>query len=307
MRRVSFAVAAALLSGAVAVGGLFVLDVWVRARFPIWNRHGYAGPILKAKQPGEYRIAALGGSTVQGYGVTWSDAFPAQLERLLAPGVTVANLGFNNQGAYSYRLTLRYYAYLKPDLVLFYEGYNDLGANTLDARGRSIIFRWTGYFPMLPVVAGEKAMVWRTDDLSAAYAGEKVRFTPNLVRRTGASILETVRALDHVGTEPATATGQQSPLEAYLHNVQLGIAAARNLGAAVLVVGQPRLNQFHEHQQNALREMLTASYPDVEYLNLGGLVDLHDPSLCSDGMHLTPEGNARIAGALAAAIKARRR
>jgi lysophospholipase L1-like esterase len=307
MRRLSFAVGAALLSGVVAVGGLFALDVWVRARFPIWNRHGYAGPILKAKQPGEYRIAALGGSTVQGYGVSWPDAFPAQLERLLAPGVTVANLGFNNQGAYSYRLTLHHYAYLKPDLVLFYEGYNDLAPNTLDARGRSMIFRWTGYFPMLPVVAGEKAMVWRTDNLSAAYAGEKVRFTPNVARRTGASILETVRALDHVGMEAPVAAGQQSPVEAYLQNVQLGITAARNLGAAVVVAGQPRLNEFHGRQQQALREMLAASYPDVEYVDLAGVVDLHDPSLCSDGMHLTAEGNARIARALAAAIRARRR
>jgi lysophospholipase L1-like esterase len=34
------------------------------------------------------------------------------------------------------------------------------------------------------------------------------------------------------------------------------------------------------------------------YLNLGRTVDLRDPALCWDGMHLTEEGNRRIAAAM---------
>jgi lysophospholipase L1-like esterase len=36
----------------------------------------------------------------------------------------------------------------------------------------------------------------------------------------------------------------------------------------------------------------------LRYLNLGRTVDLRDKSLCWDGLHLTAEGNRRIAGAL---------
>jgi lysophospholipase L1-like esterase len=34
------------------------------------------------------------------------------------------------------------------------------------------------------------------------------------------------------------------------------------------------------------------------YLNLGRTIDLSDKSLCWDGMHLTEEGNRRVAQAL---------
>lgn len=37
---------------------------------------------------------------------------------------------------------------------------------------------------------------------------------------------------------------------------------------------------------------------DVRYLNLGKEIDLGDPALCWDGMHLTAEGNRRIALAI---------
>jgi hypothetical protein len=36
----------------------------------------------------------------------------------------------------------------------------------------------------------------------------------------------------------------------------------------------------------------------VRYVNLGESVDLRDPALSFDGMHLTAAGNARVAAAL---------
>jgi lysophospholipase L1-like esterase len=42
-----------------------------------------------------------------------------------------------------------------------------------------------------------------------------------------------------------------------------------------------------------------ATDPLVQYLDLGSAVDLHDPTLAYDGMHMTPEGNQRIARRLA--------
>ena len=72
----------------------------------------------------------LGGSTVFGYGVAWNESIPAQLEprlqaRLGRP-VTVVNLGFNNEGAYAFVPNLEDFAYLDYDVIVLYEGYNDL-------------------------------------------------------------------------------------------------------------------------------------------------------------------------------------
>jgi lysophospholipase L1-like esterase len=54
-------------------------------------------------------------------------------------------------------------------------------------------------------------------------------------------------------------------------------------------------------QQRALEGMLNKRFEgqtNLRYLNLGRTVDLGDRSLCWDGMHLTEEGNRRIADAL---------
>jgi hypothetical protein len=44
--------------------------------------------------------------------------------------------------------------------------------------------------------------------------------------------------------------------------------------------------------------------PMVRYLNLGTTIDLLDPALSFDRMHLTPEGNLRIAQTLAEPVVA---
>src|SRR2546427_6644265 len=141
-RKLLFAVAAVVLASGMAVAGLLVADLLLHRRaersagLNIW---GYRGPTVPRRHPGGPRVVVLGGSTVFGYGVTWDQAFPAALERSLkasAPGPqwSVVNLGYNNEGAYSFRFTLEDFAYLEPDVVILYEGYNDMigddGPNT---------------------------------------------------------------------------------------------------------------------------------------------------------------------------------
>lgn len=56
---------------------------------------------------------------------------------------------------------------------------------------------------------------------------------------------------------------------------------------------------MHVEQQRALVGMLREQFGNesrVRYVNLGtGVVDLKDQSICYDGMHLTAQGNERIA------------
>ena len=53
------------------------------------NRYGYRGPVIGGKQPGELRVAMLGGSTVFGYGVAWNESLP-RIPRVEAQGETAA-------------------------------------------------------------------------------------------------------------------------------------------------------------------------------------------------------------------------
>ena len=73
----------------------------------------------------------------------------------------------------------------------------------------------------------------------------------------------------------------------------------------VLVVTPPYEVDFrrprHEEQQSEMAAMVArrfSSDPRVLYVNLGDALDLMDPALSFDRMHLTAEGNRRIAAAL---------
>src|SRR5687768_8294397 len=82
-RFVVFALAAIALSVGLGLSALLAVDLYLHHRAERsagLNRWGYRGPIATGKQAGEVRIAMLGGSTMFGYGVTWSEAIPALLE-----------------------------------------------------------------------------------------------------------------------------------------------------------------------------------------------------------------------------------
>src|SRR3954469_449561 len=108
-KKILFSVTAITLSFSVVVLALLGADLYVHARAEKsagLNRYGYRGPVVPRKQPGELRVAVLGGSTVFGYGVGWNESIPANLERDLQQRwqrpVRVLNLGHNNEGAFAF-------------------------------------------------------------------------------------------------------------------------------------------------------------------------------------------------------------
>ncbi len=335
VKYVVFAVCAMLLACFVGLAGLLAADLYMHKRSERsagLNRWGYRGPVAARKKPGEIRVAVLGGSTVFGYGVMWDEAFPALLEGRLNAGsrtgtrFSVVNLGYNNEGAYSFRYTLEDYAYLGIDIVCLYEGYNDLMGdqdrpNHSVFRHDSPMFRLTGYFPIFPIVFREKAMALRHGgDLNAAYKDDgRTVFRAPVSTRATASALETAagigeslqRQLERLSTPPPKATPPRSgscavPWGDYCESV----AAAVDYGLAhrqrVLVISQPRLRwQYaeprHESQQEALVAMLHQRFngrSEVHTVDFSDAIDLHDTSLSYDGMHLTLAGNSRIADRL---------
>lgn len=322
------------------LGSLTALDIFLHTKFlrtggvNIW---GYRGPIVRSKRTGERRVVVLGGSTAFGYGVGWQEAISARLEQQLntAGGqrYSVVNIAYNNEGAYSFRYTLEDYLYLDYDVAVLYEGYNDLmgdptAPNFSVFRHGSPVFRLTGYLPILPIVLREKAasMLYR-GDINQLYiearTGKRVAFDASLADRTKAGALNATaaigeaieRQLGHFSPTPRpaivdpTGTGCKYPWAEYCRSVMNGVTFALQHGARVLVVTEPYLlgesRARHIDQQETMLEGLRRRFGAdrrLAYFNAGPLVDLADPTLSFDRMHLTAPGNDRVAQALARPI-----
>ncbi len=313
---------------------LLATDVYLHKRFTRtggFNVWGYRGPTASRKAPGEYRVVMLGGSTVFGYGVAWDEAIPAQLERIGAErsdrAIKVINLGYNNEGAYSFAYTLADYKYLQYALAVLYEGYNDMmgdpnGPNLAVFRHDSPVFRLTGYLPIFPLVFHEKAAVLTTGSAGSLYLAaswKRTVFQPNLARRTTAEILNAaadvgqslerqlgrLTAEAHRQIDGPDEGGCPYPWAEYCRSVQRGIEVAVQMNKQVLVVRQPRLigavGERHDWQQRVLADMVHKRFGNdrrVALADLASAVALTDPNVSFDRMHLTPAGNQMVAAAL---------
>ena len=118
-RFAAFAATSVVLAILVTVGVVLAGDIYLHWKYTdlvglnVW---GYRGPAVGRKQPNEWRLAVLGGSTAFGYGVHWRESIPAYLQDRLntfaaAPSrlVSVVNLAYNGEGAYSFTFTQRDY------------------------------------------------------------------------------------------------------------------------------------------------------------------------------------------------------
>ena len=336
-KQAAFAVAAILLSSVATVAFVFGVDLYLHSRYALtggYNVWGYRGPAVSTKKPGERRVVMLGGSVAFGYGVPSDQTIPANLQRLLAEArpqtpVTLVNLGWNSEGAYSFAFTLKDYDYLDYDAAILYSGYNDWLLNNQVFRHQSAIFRATGYLPILPIVP--LADWLRVRDLSKR--GDQVVFKPNLADRSSSEAVQTAlrvtqaveRQLGKLVPEPvpesvmaAGACGDR--WDYYCGSMQRAVDYALHHGKEVFVVTEPYATratmggpagrivegwQFHVEQQRILANMLEVMYAKkkrVHYVNMGPTVDLNDRELCYDGVHLTVAGNRQLAEHLAPEI-----
>jgi hypothetical protein len=331
-----FAVATVTLAALAATVGLVGVDIYLHRKVERSggvNMWGYRGPVLGRKRANEYRIALLGGSTAFGYGVLSNETIAHRLEEELNARAQngrvfrIANLGYPNEAAYAFKFTLDDYAYLDFDLVILYEGYNDLGDEPRYQvfRRESPVFRLTGYLPISPVMFREKAFAMLNGgDIGQGYRDilkwpKQTVFRPSMGTQVGAAALQ-VAADTAISLEAQLGKLTRSREE--LQNVTptnecerrwahycgahvAAIDAARASGRAVLVASQPYISDRHVEQQRALHGMIAqrfATDPGVAYVAVGTAVNLRRVELSFDGMHLTPEGNREVAAFLVAPV-----
>jgi len=336
-RQVVFAVVAMLLSTLATIAFVSGVDLYLHARYARtggYNIRGYRGPVVGAKRPGERRIVMLGGSVAFGYGVPSDETIPAHLAPLLqaarpASPLSVVNLGWQSEGAYSFLFTLKDYDYLKPDAAILYSGYNDWLHNDQVFRHQSAVFRATGYLPITPIIP--LADWLRIRDLSETRNSNRVHFQPNIADRSSSEAAQTALRItqaverqlgklvpDAPGTIPPGTCGER--WDYYCGSVRRAVDYALSEQQQVFVVTEPYATRataggtsgrtaagwmFHVEQQRLLSEMLAVAYPSdprVHYINMGPAVDLADPTLCYDGVHLTAKGNRQLAAHLAPEI-----
>jgi lysophospholipase L1-like esterase len=332
-RKVAYVLVASAAVMLVTASIVVALDVYVHHRVQysagvnIW---GYRGDTVGRKKPGETRIIVLGGSTAFGYGLPWNESWPYYLEQKIAKAphgggpVSVVNLGIPTDTAQTFVSTLDSYAYLRADIVMFYEGYNDLGTavnppkNTTNPavshylawRYQSPIFRWTGYFPILPLVLNEKASLMLHGRITGA--GD-VAFRPDIATRATAGAMRSAADLGvAIERRLGSLTGTQAPtrqaVEAdcgrwrnYCGAVEAAVQHALARHQLAVVITQPYVSDLHIDQQTALAAMMArrfANDPGVRYVNLGRVVDMTDHRINYDGLHLVAKGNERLADTL---------
>ncbi len=326
-RHLAFALVTVALTLIACLVVLLAADIYLHRKYErtasvnVW---GYRGPTVGPKQPLETRIAVFGGSTAFGYGPDWDGSFPYLMEQRLnaltsRPGrFVVVNLAYNNDGAFAFRPTMEDYEYLEFEIAILYEGYNDLGDETNRAiyRRDSPIFQLTGYLPILPLIAREKAMaILYAGDINRGYGGAQTVFQPSLSARAASGTLNafagTVESLERqLGrlTPDPRPSQHPAPDEScgdrwmdYCGSIAGAIDWVRLRGLSVIVCTQPYISDRHVAQQRALTAALAtrvAADPAVVHVNLGDAINLRDERLAYDGMHLTGAGNAVIADAL---------
>jgi lysophospholipase L1-like esterase len=283
------------------------------------NRFGFRG-VLPAipKPPGLTRVVCLGGSTTFGYTVSDGEEYPALLGQRLGAGVEVVNAA--RPGATTYRN----YSYLRdrllalePDVLFFYEGYNDLWRSVQRHRQKQ-----TDY------AAVDADLPPTAEPLDLGDPKEWTSVPSFLAERLGFRLEERLRPRPLPRRSPAPFAFHPAIVGIYEKNLRAMVRLARSRGAQPVLAtfataDDARLSEAE--RQKRLRYVLHQNHDlDVDTAAEGieiyrgitrrvareehvPLVDLAailsgDASLFVDTIHFSPEGERRMAQVLGDAL-----
>lgn len=284
------------------------------------NAQGFRGPTVVVPKPaGVFRIVLLGGSTTHGWGVNDSGTVDRYLRDSLAlryptRRIEVVNLAFDGYDSYQLweRMQSEAIAY-QPDLVIVNSGINDV--------------RNARFQDLQPV--DRRTLIWETDlrrlRAERAHGGPtlytRVKHWFYLARLPGFLRQQVVQRVEEEAAPPPVPNEQAvGQFEGHIAAI-LDLAAAR--GIPVILSTPPsalRLNYSPSSTSTisywirdaattqAVRDSLAARLQRLATRAAAGgravvYVVHHFPgTVFIDDAHLTPAGNARLAGDFASAI-----
>ena len=241
------------------------------------NQWGYRGEARAEREPGEIRVALVGGSAAYEAGLpneaTLASSLFFELRNAGSPSnqeYSVVNLAEPGVAADSYVDAIRRYAFLDPDVVVIFDGYDRFTGVPPHARERSLVFRSTGYLPILP----------------ARWLGR-----PGWLSDPDADVSEILR--DGAGGD-ASCSGASS---AYCAAMIDAVRTILDQGRRAIVVSPPSISPRHAQEQQSLAAALARAFdrePRFLYVDAGSAADLTKPVNSPDGVHRTNVGNHDI-------------
>ena len=261
----------------------------------VTNSYGFrAHEFPTEKKPGDFFILAFGGSTTYGYKIASNEkTWPEILERKLAAQypdkhIVAFNLGIdmatNAVGLVNLALVG---VHLKPDLVIAYEGYNDLSS--------------LGYKNFYT----DQRHFYKDIDPAAMFAGFQLS-VPQWLLRSYVVYYATGMLDQRLGMNDLMQTARMPKepdedrfrgIEATLENLKTMDAIAKGYGAQALFSTfqftyedkQPEYQQFNE----ALRRYFAAT--GLLWIDQAALIPDEDSTINVDDCHFTDKGNEMFA------------
>ncbi|NWG18313.1 MAG: hypothetical protein HXY41_16945 [Chloroflexi bacterium] len=298
------------------------VDHWAYRPYRLWQTRPFNGQFINVDELGrratpgsdcaaqDRRVFAFGGSTMWGYGVPDWGTIPAYLQAGLddACVVSYGEMGFNSTQSLI-RLIERLQAGDVPDVVIFYDGSNDVTAAHRSSRPGA-------HF-------SEEAVAPAVENaLNAGGAG----VSPLRALVTNTAIYRLLAGAAQAGPDwalPPFAPGfVDGVADTYLNNLRAASALAREYGFAFYAFLQPVLplagepanaeqQMFLWDMPGGLPELFRAVYPrwmaaaeSLPYLyNLSDVLDGQPYPVWIDFNHLTPWGNLAVADAMLKVIR----
>jgi lysophospholipase L1-like esterase len=256
------------------------------------NALGFRGPeIAQPKPEGIYRIVCIGGSTTYTDKVADDEqTYPAQLEKALRqrlnnPRIEVINAGVPGYTTAENVMNVAFHvSELQPDLVLFYEGVNDVRARFCDNLGTD----YSGYSKSWDY---EGSVFY--DSMLARLALHQlgVRLQPRLY--------DVTRHTPPYGEHLQQRNFCESDMRYFRRNLELMIAMCRHLGAevglatfAITSAGEPLVIEGLKQANEAMLEV--GSQESAPVLRFHEQMPLDD-ALFHDPVHVN-EAGAKVKG-----------
>lgn len=266
------------------------------------NTHGFRGPEIHKKNPGVTRIVAMGASSTLGLESSEGKTWPSQLQKYLLDqgyAVEVINTGISgaNSQFHLHFLKNDILPEFQPDLILYYEGYNEIAEPLLErydgerSYGEFIKLWLRGKIFQLQFLC-EKHMNWRMDFISvmrSVLGKPESNYKQNLAQmyamtqKTGVKLIQIKQQLNYpseLKTLLADGVSQRRVLIKKIRlNMPFWLIYYKNLDIYEL---QSELAQTNQISVIDLEKAFLAAQQNKETLFL-------------DTVHLTEKGNSLIA------------